>query len=66
MEGAGVMTVLRIAAIVAAGFALAGCGADGEPVQPTASVGVGVGSSGTHVGGGIGFRRGGFGLYLGV
>ncbi|MBO9434200.1 argininosuccinate lyase [Ruegeria sp. R13_0] len=60
------MTVLRIAAIVAAGFALAGCGADGEPVQPTASLGVGVGSSGTHVGGGVGFRSGGLGIYIGV
>ncbi|MEM1005669.1 MAG: argininosuccinate lyase [Pseudomonadota bacterium] len=60
------MSILRIALIVAAGFALAACGADGEPVQPTASVGVGVGSSGTYVGGGVGLRRGGLGIYLGV
>ncbi|MES0826243.1 argininosuccinate lyase [Ruegeria sp. SCP11] len=60
------MFFLRIAVIVATGFALAGCGADGEPVQPTASLGVGVGSSGTHVGGGVGLRRGGLGIYLGV
>nr|WP_170327311.1 argininosuccinate lyase [Ruegeria arenilitoris] len=60
------MRILRLGFVLLAGFALAACGADGEPIQPTASLGVGVGSSGTHVGGGVGFRRGGLGVYLGV
>ena len=60
------MQILRVILLIAAGFALAACGADGEPIQPTASLGVGVGSSGTHVGGGVGFWRGGLGVYLGV
>ena len=37
---------------------LAGCGADGEPVQPTATVGVGVSSSGVHTGATVGIRKG--------
>lgn len=60
------MQIVRVVLFIAAGFALAACGADGEPIQPTASLGVGIGSSGTHVGGGVGFRRGGLGVYLGV
>lgn len=60
------MQIVRVVLLIAAGFALAACGADGEPIQPTASLGVGIGSSGTHVGGGVGFRRGGLGVYLGV
>ncbi len=60
------MRMFRVILLILTGFALAACGADGEPVQPTASLGVGVGSSGTHVGGGVGLRKGGFGLYLGV
>jgi hypothetical protein len=60
------MQVLRVVLLIAAGFALAACGADGEPIQPTASLGIGVGSSGTHVGGGVGLQRGGLGVYLGV
>ncbi len=60
------MYIFRVILLIMAGFALVACGADGEPVQPTASLGIGVGSSGTHVGGGVGFRRGGLGVYLGV
>lgn len=37
---------------------IAGCGADGEPVQPTANLGVGVSSSGVHAGASVGMRRG--------
>ena len=59
------MRILRMVLLISAGIALAGCGADGEPVQPTMSANIGVGSSGTHVGGGVGIRRGGLGIYLG-
>ncbi len=46
-------------------MALAACGADGEPVQPTLNAGVNVSSSGVHVGGGLGLHKGPFSLNLG-
>ncbi|WP_120632512.1 argininosuccinate lyase [Ruegeria sp. EL01] len=60
------MQILHVILLIAAGFVLSACGADGEPVQPTVNANIGVGSSGTHVGGGVGLRRGGLGVYLGV
>ncbi|MFY2823680.1 argininosuccinate lyase [Ruegeria sp. MALMAid1280] len=60
------MRILRLGFVLLAGFTLAACGADGEPIQPTMSANIGVGSGGTHVGGGVGVRRGGLGVYLGV
>ncbi len=60
------MQILRVILLISAGFVLAACGADGEPIQPTMSASVGVGSSGTYVGGGVGLRRGGLGVYLGL
>ncbi|CAD0184095.1 hypothetical protein RUESEDTHA_00973 [Ruegeria sp. THAF57] len=59
------MRIMRVLLLVSVGAVLAGCGADGEPIQPTMNANIGVGSSGTHVGGGIGLRRGGLGIYLG-
>ena len=47
----GVLTLLAL-------VGLAACGADGEPVQPDASVGIGVISGGIHVGGTVGVTRG--------
>lgn len=44
---------------------LTGCGADGEPVQPTMNVGVGVGSSGVHTYGGVGLNQGPFSVFVG-
>lgn len=44
---------------------LAACGADGEPVQPQASLAVGVGSGGVHVGGAVGARRGPVSIFVG-
>lgn len=55
----------RFALILSASLALVGCGADGEPVQPTFSGAVGVGSGGTYVGGGVGVSRGPLGLFVG-
>ncbi|WP_051927654.1 hypothetical protein [Ruegeria halocynthiae] len=60
------MRILRVILLVSAGAALAGCGADGEPIHPTMSANVGVGSGGTYVGGGVGLQRGGLGVYLGL
>lgn len=46
--------------------ALAACGVDGEPVQPTLNAGVGVGSGGgVHVGGAVGLHKGPVSVYLG-
>lgn len=39
-------------------LALAACGADGEPVQPDAAIGIGVSSDGVHAGGTVGVSRG--------
>ncbi|MFC4671117.1 argininosuccinate lyase [Seohaeicola nanhaiensis] len=44
---------------------LAGCGADGEPVQPTMAARVGIGSSGAHAGGAVGLNTGRVGLTVG-
>ncbi|WP_193747593.1 hypothetical protein [Leisingera sp. ANG-M7] len=44
---------------------LSACGADGEPVQPTLNAGVGVGSGGVHVGGGVGLHKGPLSVFLG-
>ncbi|MCG7520202.1 argininosuccinate lyase [Ruegeria sp. Ofav3-42] len=60
------MQILRVVLLISAGIALAGCGADGEPIQPSMSANIGVGSSGTYGGVGVGLRRGGFGVFLGL
>jgi len=65
MEGVGVTKIRNGAAISALVLILAACGADGEPVQPSVSASVGVGSSGAYVGGGVGVNRGPLGIYLG-
>jgi hypothetical protein len=45
-------------------LALAACGADGTPVRPTGSVGVGVGSDGAFGTAGLGVTGGTFSLGL--
>ncbi|MEX0282873.1 MAG: hypothetical protein AB3N13_16955 [Arenibacterium sp.] len=44
---------------------LSGCGADGEPVQPTLNAGISLGSGGVHVGGGVGLYSGPVSILLG-
>lgn len=44
---------------------LAACGADGEPVQPSANVNVGVGTSGAHASANVGLSKGPWNLSLG-
>ena len=46
-------------------LALAACGADGEPVQPTANVGVSMSNSGVHTGASVGVRKGPWNLTWG-
>ncbi|MGR3628019.1 MAG: hypothetical protein ACU0BP_01965 [Sulfitobacter sp.] len=47
-------------------LSLAACGADGEPVKPTASSTITMSSSDVSVGTAVGLRRGPFSLALGV
>ncbi|UOA32640.1 hypothetical protein DSM110093_02442 [Sulfitobacter sp. DSM 110093] len=47
-------------------LSLAACGADGEPVRPTASSSVTMSSSGVSVGTAVGLRRGPVSLALGM
>ncbi len=59
------MRPARILAALALGATLAGCGADGEPVQPTLNATVGIGSGGVHTYGGVGLNKGPLNVYLG-
>ena len=56
------MTLARILVVLSA---LAACGADGEPVQPTMNAGLTVGAGGVRVGGGVGVSQGPISLMLG-
>jgi hypothetical protein len=47
-------------------LALAACGADGPPLRPLASVGVGIGSDGVDVGGSFGATDGTVSLGIGL
>ena len=53
--------------LTALGFvtALAACGADGDPVTPTANANVGVSTSGTYASTSVGIRKGPWNLSLG-
>ncbi|WP_372835678.1 hypothetical protein [Puniceibacterium confluentis] len=55
---------MRIAAILGV-LALAGCGADGDPVRPSYTASLSGGSNGVTLGGGVGLRKGPFSLGLG-
>ena len=48
------MKVLMILGVLA----LAGCGADGEPVRPSYNATLSGGSDGVRLGGGVGLRKG--------
>lgn len=56
----------RILATLALVGSLSACGADGEPVQPTFSAGVGVSPSGVRVGGNLGLKLGSVPVTVGV
>ncbi len=47
----------KLAALLALSI-LGACGADGEPVQPSAGANVTLGSDGAHVGGTVSVRKG--------
>ncbi len=56
---------MRCTFIVMSLLALAACGADGEPVQPTANTQVTLSNDGVSVGSEVGLRRGPLNLTLG-
>lgn len=56
----------RILAALAMMTALTSCGADGEPIQPTANLGVNIGSSGIHPSGSVGMRKGRVAVNVGL
>ncbi len=56
---------MRTIAVLAL-LAMAACGADGAPVRPSASVGVGVGSGGVDLGGSFGVTEGTFSVGIGL
>jgi len=46
--------------------ALAGCGADGEPITPTMNAGIGISPNGSvHTNGGVGLHQGPISLFIG-
>lgn len=47
-------------------LALAACGADGEPVRPSANTSIGVGTNGVSVNSGVTVRKGPFSVGWGV
>ena len=57
---------MRLLMVLGAVAALAACGADGEPIQPTASATVGVGTNGTYAGARVGVRQGPFTISYGL
>jgi hypothetical protein len=56
---------LRVLAFIALGT-LAGCGADGEPIQPSMNAAVGISADGSvNVRGGVGVYQGPISLFIG-
>ncbi|THH36049.1 hypothetical protein E4Z66_13370 [Aliishimia ponticola] len=55
----------RLALALATVSLIAACGADGDPVKPTANLNVGVSTGGVHAGGSVGVRKGPWNLSLG-
>ena len=60
------MRIAFFSCLTAASVALAGCGADGEPVRPSLNAGIGIGSGGVHVGGNVGVRKGPVSIAIGL
>ncbi len=56
--------MIRVWAVLAL-LALAACGADGEPVTPTANLNVGVSTSGAYASSNVGVKKGPWNLSLG-
>ena len=57
---------MRIAILVVALTALAGCGVDGEPIRPSMNTSIGVGSHGVHTSTSVGASVGNVSVGVGV
>ena len=57
---------MRMILALMAGLALGACGADGEPIQPTANANVNVSTNGVSVGTNLRVGHGPFAVNLGV
>lgn len=57
--------MIRIFSVIAV-LGLVACGVDGEPLQPSANLNVGVGSGGVYTGGTIGVSQGPISVGIGV
>jgi hypothetical protein len=51
--------------VIGLAMLVAACGADGEPIQPVASLGLAVGSNGVHASAGIGATKGPVSVFVG-
>jgi len=59
------MSRIKTALFLLGCIALTGCGADGEPIQPTMNANIGISGSGAHGYGSVGLHRGPVSLHLG-
>lgn len=57
---------MRVLAILLSLGVLAGCGADGEPIRPSVTTTVGVGTNGTHASTHVSASRGKWTLGVGL
>lgn len=56
----------RILTVLGLALSLAACGVDGEPVRPSLNAGLGISSSGVHLGGTVGVNKGPVTVSLGL
>jgi hypothetical protein len=59
------MKPVRVVAVLAL-VALAGCGVDGEPIQPSLNAGLSITPDGVSPHAGVGLNKGPFSLFLGL
>jgi len=55
----------RVVVLIAL-LGVAACGADGEPVQPSANLNIGIGPGGVHTGASVGVTKGPISVGLGI
>ncbi len=58
--------MMRVLIALGLTLALTACGVDGEPVRPSLNAGVGISSSGVHLGGALGVSKGPLSVSLGL
>lgn len=57
---------MRVCAAIVLALTLAACGADGDPVRPTAKTNVTLSGNGVGIGTNLGLRKGPFALNVGL